>query len=82
MKEGYDKLTETLNTTWEVLKALKPKNITPAEKKRYAMEVFNVCSKQELKPFTGLYFGLAEGKIESVEGFMMNYDDKLLYKML
>ena len=82
LKEGYDKLTETLNITWEVLKALKPKNITPAEKKRYAMEVFNVCAKQELKPFTGLYFGLAEGKIESVEGFMMNYDDKLLYKML
>ena len=82
LKEGYDKLTETLNTTWEVLKGLKPKNITPAEKKRYAMEVFNVCGKQDLKPFTGLYFGLAEGKIESVEDFMLNYDDKLLYKML
>ena len=82
LKVSYDKLTETLNTTWEVLKGLKPKNITPAEKKRYAMEVFNVCTKQDLKAFTGLYFGLAEGKIESVEDFMLGYDDKLLYKIL
>lgn len=82
LKANYDILTEKLNVTWEVLKGLKPKNITPAEKKRYAMEVFNTCKTQELKPFTGLYFGLAEGKIASVEDFLLNYDDKLLYKML
>lgn len=82
LKENYDNLTETLNVTWEVLKLDKPKNITPAEKKRYAMRVFEVCKNAELKPFTGLYFGLAEGKIASVEDFMFKYDDKLLYKML
>jgi hypothetical protein len=82
LKENYDNLTETLNVTWEVLKLVKPKNITPAEKKRYAMRVFEVCNTTDLKPFTGLYFGLAEGKIESVEDFMFKYDDKLLYKML
>jgi hypothetical protein len=82
LKESYDKLTITLNELWEILKLVKPKNITPAEKKRFAMEVFKVCSEKDLKSFTGLYFGLAEGKIASVEEFMMNYDDKLLYKIL
>ena len=64
------------------MKLAKPKDITPAEKKRYAMKVFEVCDNTTLKPFTGLYFGLAEGKITSVEEFMFKYDDKLLYKML
>jgi hypothetical protein len=82
LKENYDKLTETLNVTWEILRLAKPKEITPAEKKRYAMKVFEVCDNTTLKPFTGLYFGLAEGKIESVEDFIFKYDDKLLYKML
>ncbi len=82
LKENYDKLTETLNVTWEILRLAKPKEITPAEKKRYAMKVFEVCDNTTLKPFTGLYFGLAEGKIKSVEDFIFKYDDKLLYKML
>jgi hypothetical protein len=82
LKKNYDNLTETLNVTWEVLKLDKPKDITPSEKKRYAMKVFEVCNTTELKPFTGLYFGLADGKITSVEEFMFKYDDKLLYKML
>jgi hypothetical protein len=29
-----------------------------------------------------LYFGLVDGKIESVKEYMLNYDDKSLYKML
>jgi hypothetical protein len=82
LKESYDKLTTTLNDVWGELKLAKPKNITPAEKKRFAMEVFKVCTDKNLKSFTGLYFGLSEGKIASVEDFMMNYDDKLLYKIL
>jgi hypothetical protein len=82
LKENYDKLTVKLNDVWVELSARKPKNITKEEKKRYAMKVFEVCNTTELKPFTGLYFGLAEGKIASVEDFMFKYDDKLLYKML
>jgi hypothetical protein len=35
-----------------------------------------------LKQFTGLYFGLVDGKVSSVEEFIVNYDEKLLYKML
>lgn len=82
LKANYDILLDKLNATWEELKLRKPKNIMPAEKKKYAAAVFEVCTKHDLKPFTGLYFGLADGKVESIETFLINYDDKLLYKML
>lgn len=82
LKANYDILLAKLNTVWEELKVRKPKNIMPAEKKKYAAAVFEVCTKHDLKPFTGLYFGLADGKVESIETFLINYDDKLLYKML
>jgi hypothetical protein len=82
LKENYDKLTEKLNNVWFELSTRKPKNITREEKKRYAMDVFEVCGKYELKQFTGLYFGLVDGKVSSVEEFIVNYDEKLLYKML
>jgi hypothetical protein len=82
LKENYDKLTVKLNDVWVELSARKPKNITKEEKKRYAAAVFEVCGKYDLKQFTGLYFGLVDGKVESVEDFIVNYDDKLLYKML
>ena len=82
LKENYDKLTVKLNEMWVELSARKPKNITKEEKKRYAAAVFEVCGKHDLKQFTGLYFGLVDGKVDSVEDFIVNYDDKLLYKML
>ena len=82
LKESYDALVEKLNVLWDELKLRKPKNIMASEKKKYAEAVFEVCGKHDLKQFTGLYFGLAEGKVESVETFMFKYDDKLLYKML
>jgi hypothetical protein len=82
LKENYDKLTDKLNDVWSELIVRKPKDITKEEKKRYAMDVFEVCGKYDLKQFTGLYFGLVDGKVSSVEEFVVNYDDKLLYKML
>ncbi len=82
LKENYDLLIEKLNNVWVELSARKPKNITKEEKKKYATAVFEVCGKYDLKQFTGLYFGLVDGKVSSVEDFVLNYDDKLLYKML
>jgi hypothetical protein len=82
LKENYDKLVNHLNEAWVELKERKPKNITPAEKKKYAQAVFEVCAKRNIKNFTGLYFGLNDGKVTSVEDFIFNYDDKTLYKML
>jgi len=61
---------------------IKTRNIQPAETKKYATAVFEVCNKHKLSQFTGLYFSLANGKVESVEKFMFEYDDKKLYKML
>lgn len=82
LKESYDKLIAELNDTWEELKLRKPKNISAEERKKYAQAVFEVCTRRNLKNFTGLYFGLMEGKISSVEDYMFNYDDKALFKML
>ena len=82
LKENYDLLVAKLNDVWVELSARKPKNITKEEKKKYAAAVFEVCGKYDLKQFTGLYFGLVDGKVSSVEDFVLNYDDKLLYKML
>lgn len=82
LKENYDKLIGKLNGVWVELETKKPKNIMPAEKKKFAQAVFEVCAKHDVKHFTGLYFGLGDGKITSIEDYMFNYDDKALYKML
>ena len=81
LKENYDILTEKLIDIWTILEPLKPKNITPSEKKRYAMEVFKICEDNGVKQFTGLFFSLAESKIDSVITFLSNYDRKKLYIM-
>jgi hypothetical protein len=82
LKENYDILVTKLNSVWNELQLFRPKNITPQEKKKYATAVFEVCGENDVKNFTGLYFGLADGKVTSVEDFIANYDDKALYKML
>lgn len=82
LKENYDILLDKLNLVWDELKLRKPKNIMPEEKKKFAQAVFEVCGKHDLKTFTGLYFGLGDNKISSIEDYMVNYDDKALYKIL
>jgi len=82
LKVSYDLLVSKLNVVWDELKLFKPKNITPAEKKKYAQAVFEVCKKHDVTSFTGLFFGLQGGNVSSVEDFMLKYDDKILYKML
>jgi hypothetical protein len=82
LKANYDALIAKLDSVWAELQAFRPKNITPQEKKKYATAVFEVCGKNDVKNFTGLYFGLADGKVISVEDFIANYDDKTLYKIL
>jgi len=70
-----------LESVWEVLKDRLPKNITKEENKRYAMEVFKACELYDVKGFTGLYFSLKDKKVESVTGFLMDYNDKHLYEI-
>lgn len=82
LKENYDKLVVRLEEGWEELKTRKPKNITPKEKKKFAMAVFEVTERLDIKTFTGLYFGLNDGKVETVKEYIFNFDNKKLYHML
>ncbi len=80
LKAAYDVLVDKLEKAWGELR--KPKNITAGEKKLYAAAVFEVCKNYDLEPFTGLYFALQNEKVASVREYMVDYDDKRLYKML
>ena len=82
LKESYDNLTNLLSKVWDELQDFKPKNITPIEKKKFASAVFEICDKYKLKTFTGLYFGLIDGKIKTIEEFLIKFDSKTLYKLL
>lgn len=82
LKASYDALIAKLNEAWIELEPRKPKNITAAERKAYATAVFEVTKKMGLDSFTGLYFALQTGKVETIKEYMMEYDDKKLYKML
>jgi hypothetical protein len=84
LKIGFDELTEFLEGAWEGLKEHRPKNITPQEKKRYAMEVFKVVDGEggKAKAFSGMFFSLNEGKVDSVKEWLFNFDNKKLYNMV
>ena len=82
LKENYDMLINKLNFVWDILKLHKPKNIYKDEQKKYASIVFETCDKYEITQFTGMYFLLAKDKINSVEDYIIEYDDKTLYKLL
>ena len=71
-----------LKGVWEELVPRKPKNITANEKKMFAAAVFEVCKKHKVDSFTDLFFKLETGKVEDIDKFMMDYDDKKLYKIL
>jgi len=82
LHENYLKLTAKLEAAWESLKDKRPKNIMPKEKKKFAMAVFEVIEKEGLKDYSGMFFGMNDGKIETVQEYMMKYDNKRLYKAL
>lgn len=82
LKTNYDLLIERLNKIKIELIDFKPKNITPEEKKKYAKAVFKITEDYNLKMFSGLFFGLNDGKISSIEDYIANFDKKTLYKML
>ena len=70
---NYLILVKKLEDVWD---------ITKGEQKKFAMKVFEVCEAHGVKQFNGLYFALKDAKVDSVQDFMFNYDDKTLYKML
>jgi O-glycosyl hydrolase len=71
-------------TEKEGLQEHRPKNVTAPERKKYATKVFEIIDGEDkrLKNFSGLYFHLHEGKVESVKEYVFNYDNKKLYNMV
>jgi len=82
LKEGYDELVSKLESIWSELDEIKPSDASSSERKRFAMSLMETTAKHDLKMFTGLYFGLVDGKVKSIKEYMMDYDDKLLYHLL
>jgi hypothetical protein len=81
LKLKYDELVATLEGVWDELIPHKPKNITKPEQKKFAMKVFEVIAKHDIKSFSGLFFALKDRKVESVKDYIMDYSDKNLYEM-
>lgn len=82
LKGNYDVLEAKLAEAWDSLKDRRPKNITPKEKKKFAMAVFEVIGVEGLKAYSGMFFGMNDGKVESVRDYLRKYDNKKLYKVL
>jgi len=82
LEEAYRNLVNKLTRCWEELSLVLPKNITAFEKKTFAMNVFTICEKHNIKRFSGLFFSLKDGKIKSILDFMKTIDNKELYQFL
>ena len=82
LKEAYDELVSKLESIWSELDEIRPSDASSDERKRFAMSLMETTAKHDLRMFTGMYFGLVDGKVESIKEYMLNYDDKSLYKML
>lgn len=82
LKIAYDELESTLNSTWEELKMHLPKNITKKESKKYAMKVFEVSERNDVKKYSGVFFSLKDKRIESVSEYLIEMDNKKLYTEL
>jgi hypothetical protein len=82
LKDGYDELVSKLESIWSELDEIRPSDASSDERKRFAISLMETTAKHDLKMFTGMYFGLVDGKVESIKEYMLNYDDKSLYKML
>lgn len=82
LKESFDTLKSDLSSCWSELKGFLPRNITKEEQKKFAMKVFEYAKKYDLTLHTGLFFGLKDGKVKTVDAYLMNMDNKKLYTLL
>lgn len=82
LKDKYNTLIEKISGVWNELKIYLPKDDSLEGKKDYAMKVFELSNKNGVGDFTGLFFSLKDKKIDSIKEFMINYDNKLLYKKI
>lgn len=80
LKNNYDQLLIKLKDIWFNLE--KPKNMTKEERKKYAQNVFEICDKNDIKLFAGLYFTLLNNKTTSIDEYLINFDNRKLYNIL
>ena len=79
LKNKYDGLINKLSFLWFVLKDKIPTEPTKQEQKDYALCVFDLCDKNDIKQFSGLFFNLGNNKVNSVKEYIESYDIKKLY---
>jgi hypothetical protein len=82
LKENYDKLISDLSQIWVELDYIKPKDKSSLEKKNFALAVFEITKKYNLELFSNLYFSLENGRVNSINEYILEYDNKKLYKIL
>ena len=77
----YNKLIVNVNAAIETIE--EPKNISKEEKKRFAGNIFKALNDNHLHPsLSSIFFLLHDGKINSAEEYLREYDNKKLYKLL
>lgn len=81
LKADYDDLINRLTDMWAVLIKETPKNEGKTQK-GYAESVFKLTAEHGLKCFSGLFFNLANNKTSSINEFVSNFDNKILYELL
>jgi len=82
LKQSYDNLIDRLEKLWIELDKIRPSDASSDERKRFALSVIEMVDKNDLNQFKGLYFGMIDGKIKSVKEYILNFENKILYKIL
>lgn len=82
LKENYDKFKNNLHNAWESLKQYLPKDQSKEEQKKYALTVFKITESMNLKNHSGLFFMLKDGKIKTINEYLISFDNKKLYNLL
>ena len=79
---GYKNLLNKLTVVWDLLSNSLPKDLSKNEQKKFALLIFKLCEEYNLKNFSGLFFGLSNNKINDINDYMFNFNNKQLYNLL
>jgi len=83
LQTKYLALKNKLKEVWNILKDSVPTDKNDKIARRdYALNLMKVVNDNNVKDYSGLYFALADGKQTSIDDYLFNYDDKVLYKAL
>lgn len=83
LKSSYDVLLSKLYMVKDELVPFVPVvSDDRAQVKAYALAVFETTKKHDVSKFSGLFFNLQNKKVDSIESYMYEFDDKTLYHLL